>query len=937
MALPYLCRFQFGYHINNHIGRDGGAMRSIYLLVYLLFLGLLAPVTAGAQTLIRGMEGVTEYRLNNGLQVLLAPNDLHTRTHAHLVVKAGSAVEGFGEGGMAHLLEHMVFKGTPTTRDPMKEFSDRVLRTNGFTDYDSTNYHASMNPDAENLRWYLGWLADAMVNSFIAKQDLDLEMGVVRNEFERAATYPDGAVHDAGMALAFPNHGYGRPVIGIQSNIENINIERLQAFYKTWYRPDNMVLVVAGRFDAAAVLAYIQSVFGPLTNPSSPLPSIYTREPVQQGVREAIIRRVGSAPTMLVGWRGVPHAHPDDAVLDILAHTLVSTGGGRFRVDFENQGWGSSPWAMHRSMRQEGAFVIGAQLRDAEVRDQVQAMVLRHIAAIVQNGITPQELEEGRRALENFQAQAITSAEAFGFSLAGAAAHGDWRLGFFYRDNLRAVSVADTQRVAKAYLVDANRVRVTFIPEDHPVRAPLPQAQDLGEYVAQAQTDASADKLPALARFEPTIAEIEKHTIRSKINGQLRVILLPRPAINDQFVGRLQLRWGNEQSLRGQGVAVHVGRLLLKGSITRTEKQIQSELEKLKSELQIFSDKDGLSVYFQTTRTHWPAFSKLLQDVLRNPAFEESSFLKWRQEIVGKLVEQQSDQDALVFNATNKLLARPHAIDDPRYVRSSEEELSQFRALQLEDVKRFWRQFAGASVGEFAAVGALDVVAVQRDLLRSFGDWQTPGGAESYARIPNPWFQYGVKSLEINTPDKPNSVRLMAKRIPVDPWSREGLAMQIASGIIGGGPSSRFFKEVREEKGLSYSVGAQLAPNDADAFLDFYIYGSFAPQNIAAFDTAMQGALKKISSQGLSSLELFFAKRTVAESIKQGLNSDHYMVDELLRAEEAALLGRERSAAWYEEKVSILQNLTIEEVDAAAKKLVDQSNMVVVTAGPSNK
>lgn len=909
-------------------------MRSIFYLIYLSIFAVLASGAVNAQTLVRSMEGVKEYRLNNGLQVLLAPNELHTRTHAHLVVKAGSAVEGFGEGGMAHLLEHMVFKGTPTTRDPDKEFSDRVLRTNGFTDYDSTNYHASMNPDAENLRWYLGWLADAMVNSFIAKQDLDLEMGVVRNEFELSSTSPDGAVFDAGMALAFPNHGYGRPVIGIRSNIENINIERLQAFYKTWYRPDNMVLVVAGRFDAAAVLAHIQSVFGPLTNPSTPLPSVYTREPVQQGVREAIIRRVGSAPTMLVGWRGVPHAHPDDAVLDIVAHALVSAGGGRFRVDFENQGWGSSPWAMHRSLRQEGAFAIGMQLRDAEVRDQVQAMALRHIAAIAQNGVTPQELEEGRRALENFQAQAITSAEAFGFSLAGAAAHGDWRLGFFYRDNLRAVSVADTQRVAKAYLVDANRVRVTFIPEDDPVRAPLPQAQDLGEYVAQAQTDASADKLPALARFEPTIAEIEKRTIRSKINGQLRLVLLPRPAINDEFVGRLQLRWGNEQSLRGQGVAVHVGGLLLKGSITRTEKQIQSELEQLKSKLHIVSDYGGLSVYFKTTRTNWSAFSKLLQDVLRNPAFEESSFLKWRQEIVGNLVEQQSDQGALVFNATNKLLARPHAIDDPRYVRSSEEQIVQFRALQLADVKRFWRQFAGASVGEFAAVGALDVAAVQRDLLRSFGDWQTPGGAESYARLPNPLYGYDAKSLEINTPDKPNSVRLMAKRIPVDPWSREGLAMQLASGIMGGGSSSRFFKEVREEKGLSYSVGARLEPSEADAFLDFYIYGSFAPQNIAAFDTAMQGVLKKIASQGLSSLELFFAKRTVAESIKQGLNSDRYMVDELLRAEDAALLGRERSAAWYEEKVSILQNLTIEEVDAAAKRLVDQANMVTVTAGP---
>ena len=217
---------------------------------------LLTTNPAYSQTLVRQMEGVSEYKLANGMQILLAPNDLQPRVYANLTIKAGSAVEGLGEGGMAHLLEHLLFKGTPTTKDPMKEFSERSFSSNGTTNADRTDYFASMNASAENLNWFIGWLADAMTNSYIAKADLDKEMSVVRNEFERAGSSVDRGMWNARLALTFPNHGYGRPVIGNLTDIENVSIAKLQAFYKTWYRPDNAVLVVSGRFDATQKRIY---------------------------------------------------------------------------------------------------------------------------------------------------------------------------------------------------------------------------------------------------------------------------------------------------------------------------------------------------------------------------------------------------------------------------------------------------------------------------------------------------------------------------------------------------------------------------------------------------------------------------------------------------------------------------------------------------------
>src|SRR5262245_41216408 len=130
------------------------------------------------------VEGITEYRLANGLQVLLAPDDSKPTTTVNVTYHVGSRHENYGETGMAHLLEHLIFKGTPTQREVWAEFSKRGLRANGSTWVDRTNYFASFSANDDNLRWYLGWQADAMVNSFIARKDLDTEMTVVRNEME---------------------------------------------------------------------------------------------------------------------------------------------------------------------------------------------------------------------------------------------------------------------------------------------------------------------------------------------------------------------------------------------------------------------------------------------------------------------------------------------------------------------------------------------------------------------------------------------------------------------------------------------------------------------------------------------------------------------------------------------------------------------------------
>jgi zinc protease len=894
-----------------------------------VFFGL----NASAQTVVRQMEGVTEYRLANGLQVLLAPNDLQPRTYVNLVVKTGSAVEGFGEGGMAHLLEHMVFKGTPTTRDPMKAFADRSLNFNGTTNHDRTNYFASMNPDLDNLHWYLSWLADASMHSLIAREDLDKEMTVVRNEFERAGSSADRAVWDARLALAFPNHGYGRPTIGNRTDIENVDIARLQAFYTTWYRPDNMVLVVSGRFDDRTTLAQIQSVFGRLKNPPAPLPTLYTREPVQDGVRESVIRRVGTEVVTLMGWRGAPRAHPDDAVLDVIAHSLANHGGGRFKTDIEKLALGTQISAWHAAGLQYGTLDISLRVKEAAQLEVVQALLLKHIADIAQSGVSAQELGQAQTAATTSYESTKRSAESFGASLADSAANGDWRLVFWYQDTMRRVTVADTLRVASAYCVDANRVRVSWVPEANPVRASDPVATSLGHYVAQPQwTQGSANFAP-LERFEPTFAQIDQRIVRTTLKDGAMLALLPRPAAGDALSGTLRLHWGKLETMQGWGVAPALAGLLMKGTQHRTEANIKDELDRLQSTLTIQTSTDGLSISLTTTRQHWRAFASLMTDILRHPQFDEATFKVWRQAQIASIQRAMDSPDAKAQNALARAMSAPYAPSDPRYVPTQAESLARWQSLQLADIQRFWTAFAGASTAEFAAAGALDVEQVKQDMSRLLDDWPSPGGAASYQRIPIPYFAHASQTVHIPTPDKPNATMLVAYSLPVAAWSRESTAMELANGIVGGSASSRLYTKVRKEAGLSYGVGSFIRFSENDQTATFGWYGIFAPSNKSQFEATVKEVFDDIRVRGLSSVELFFAKRVAADRIRQGLASDRYLASEMASALYQSRRGEIRNAAWYESKQAALQSLTIEELDAAAKQLADLPRAVTVSAG----
>ena len=287
----------------------------------------LAPAAAMKQ--VASVEGITEFELGNGMRVLYFPDSSKPTTTVNITYLVGSRHEGYGETGMAHLLEHMVFKGSPGHKDIPQELTAHGARPNGSTWYDRTNYFETFASSDENLQWALDLEADRMVNSFIAKKDLDSEMTVVRNEFEAGENSPQGVLVERLMSTAYLWHNYGKSTIGSRADIERVPIERLQAFYRKWYQPDNALLVVAGKFDEAKTSQWIEQKFGRIPRPERKIEETYTVEPAQDGPRQVILHRVGDVQLAAVGYHVPAGSHSEFAAVEVLSFLLGDEPSGR--------------------------------------------------------------------------------------------------------------------------------------------------------------------------------------------------------------------------------------------------------------------------------------------------------------------------------------------------------------------------------------------------------------------------------------------------------------------------------------------------------------------------------------------------------------------------------------------------------------------------------
>lgn len=885
-----------------------------------------APALPAGATLVTSVEGITEYRLANGLQVLLAPDDSKPTTTVNVTYRVGSRMENYGETGMAHLLEHLLFKGTSTHRNVWADFTRRGLQANGSTTQDRTNYFASFAENPDNLRWYLGWQADAMVNSLIARADLDTEMTVVRNEFERGENSPGGVLIEKAMSAMYDWHAYGKPVIGARSDIENVDIPRLQAFYKLYYQPDNATLIVSGKFDAAQTLAWIAQSFGTIPKPTRALPLLYTSEPPQQGERQVTVRRVGGSPLVYMAYHAPSGASPDFAAMEMLAIVLGDTPAGRLHRRLVERGLAASTFAWAWTLADPAVFLMGATLAPGQETEPARAAMAQAVDSLFTEPVTAAELERARTMFINQWEQGYTNPEQVGVQLSDYIALGDWRLYFLLRDQVRRIQLADVQRVAQTWLRRDNRTVALYLPTAAPERAPQADPVDVAALVRGYKGDAVA---AAGETFDATPANLDRRTLKPAPVAGVQLALLPKTTRGQVVQARLRLRYGDEKSLFGQEtVAGFTASLIDKGGAGMTRQQIADAFDKLQAEVAFGGSDQVLGVSITTRRDRLPAVIELVGKLLRQPAFAPEMLAELQQQQVAAIERQRKEPEAIVGNRIARH-GNPYPRGDLRYASTFDESEQDVKAVSVEKVREFHRRFYSAARGEFSVVGDFDPAAVRTALQAAIGDWQQPAaGAQPFVRIPRPLVKVAPQRFVELTPDKANATLMGSLALPLSDRSADYPALLVANYLFGSGGSSRLWRRIRETEGLSYDVRSGIGFSAIDENSAFGLSAIFAPQNQAKVEAALLAELARAAQEGYAQAELDEGRAGLLARRRLARAQDGAVASSL-----ASQLYLGRSYAFEQQVDDAIAKLTLEQVNAAWRKYVDPDRLVLGWGG----
>jgi zinc protease len=885
--------------------------------------------TLSAQTLPQGVRkgasvaGITEYTFPNGLRVLLLPDTGSSTITVNIVYLVGSRHEGYGETGMAHLLEHINFIKSTHDRDIKKELEDHGARWNGTTDYDRTNYFETVNATDENLRWALDLEAERMVNIRMEKALLDTEMTVVRNEFEMGENSVQRVLDERVMSTAYLWHNYGKSVIGSRVDIERVPIERLAAFKTKYYQPDNAVLVVAGQIDPSKTLGMIAGTLGAIPRPTRKLDDTYTVEPPQDGERTVELRRVGKGKNLIIAFHGPAMAHPDAASLEVMSGILSGRGVGRLDkalVDTKkalnvNMGVGE--------MHDPGLVTVTATLNDDQSLDEVKKVILDNIAGLSSVPPTKEEVDRARTRILQGMDRNFANSQALALNLTETIADGDWRLLFTNYEEIKRVTSEDVQQVAKTYFKDSNRTIGMFIPDKTPDRTTVPDAPTVEALLSSYTPDIKVETGEAI---DPSPASIEKRIKRSLLPGGFRLALLPKGTRGNRVQADLTIRFGDESSLAGQSaVAQLTDALLMRGTKTKTRQQLQDEIQKLNATINVGGG--GLAsarATISTTAENLIPAIRLAVEILREPAFPESDFEQIRNQRVAQIERGRTEPGTLVGQTLQANLS-PYPRTDVRHVRTIDEEIEDLKKVTLDDVKRFHQKFYGASQGELVVVGKFDTSEVERAAADLLGSWKS---TSPYKRIVNNYKEVEHINTKIETPDKENAQLSAGIRLRMKDTDPDYAAMLMANYMFGGTIKARLPDRVRNREGYSYSVSSNFtAPTEGDAAV-FSAGAIENPVNAPKVEASFIDELTRTLRDGFTAAELDAAKKSIHDERVQLRSSDGGLLGLIVSREQFG-----RTLAWDQDLDAKLEAITLQQINAAFRRQIKINDISIVKGG----
>jgi zinc protease len=874
--------------------------------------------------LIRTFQGIDEYHLPNGLQILLFEDQSQANVTVNLTYLVGSRHEGRGEAGMAHLLEHMLFRGTSKVRDVKGVLQDKGAQFNATTWFDRTNYFETLTPTRENLAFALELEADRMVNSLILQEDLDAEMTVVRNEFEMGENNPVHVLHDQVMSAAYRWHNYAKTTIGNRSDIERVPAETLRRFYQYYYQPDNAVLVVAGQFNPQDALDLIDQHFASLKKPTRVLEQTYTEEPAQDGPREVVLERVGDMASITAAYHVPAASHADHAPLKIFMDSITDEPGGLIYRALVEKGVASELFSMVYSLREPGMAMCFTRPIKEDQTFSIRDQLLSLIEKTASSSLDSKQVERIKaRQLKRFK-QVMSNSKDVALKLSEAIACGDWRLFFWNKEQIEKVTLDDVKRVANRYFVRSNRTSGVFIPQAKIERVEIERVTDIESMLLELKTDESLSKGEV---FVASAHNIEARVKRIKLNDWQKSAFLPKKTRGESARAQVIIRYAHEAVLQDYHEELALlPAILWRGTTKYSYQDLRDKLDAIMSTLDLSGHAGFLSSSIKSERKYLGQALELLAHVLQNPSFNPSEFAIVKQREIDDHEEIKSDPQRLGFQELERL-KNPWPKDSFFYVPTFDERIQSLKTLSLSKVEEAYEKLVSCQNLSFAILGDTD-----EDILRRASHWFDAAARVPYERVKRPFIKNVVSDIICNTKDKEMAIIAYAYNFPMRDDHEDFAGLKLANYMFGENMNSRLMNRIREKEGISYGAGSWLEIGRHDEVGSLNLYAMAAPASVSRAKRAVDEEWQRFIADGVDENELKNAQESIWLSFENNLANDGYLVNTL-----AADLDIGRTFLWREELFTRMKQMTPKDIKRVAQKWWSKAEFSIVTAGDEAK
>ena len=901
------------------------------------------PITRTDTPALAIAQNVRKTVLDNGLTVLT--KEVHTAPVVTVQVwyKIGSRNEAPGVNGIAHQLEHMLFKGTSDRPIQWgRLFSALGSESNAFTSYDNTVYFGTV--EREKLKALLALEADRMQNSSLEPQQLVSEKHVVISELQGYENSPNYRLSRAVMRAAFPNQAYGLPVGGTKADVQKFTVEQVRDYYRKYYSPNNATLVIVGDFQTEPTLSAVKETFGKVPRRESELREQGAGSREQgSGVREQgagsrgqeladkgqrtpiVLREEGSAALLEEVYPLPAINHPDVPALDVMDYILTEGRNSRLYQALVESGLASGMSGYAANLIEAGWYELFATAAPGQKLETIEQVLASEIAKLRDKGVTEEELKQAKAQLSaqvilgnrdiTSQAMQLGSDQSTG---------GDYRFTDRYLAAVQKVSVSDVQRVAQNYLTTAHRTVGFFEPtqlDGQPSTASAGPSQTSESFNAGPPVDPAevAKYLPPVDSSATPMTQSLPEQL-SLANG-LRVLLLPDPSTPTVTLSAY-MRAGTEFDKSAKaGLASLTADNLMNGTKTRDALKIAKALEERGADLSFGASREGVNITGNSLAGDLPVLIQTFADVVQNATFPTQKLELTRQQTLTSL-KVALDTPAQLARRTFQQTIYPE--NHPYHAFPTEESL---KRITREDVVGFYQEHYRPDTTILTLVGDFDPKQVRSLLETQLSPWKASGKA-TVANYPQVELPQKIVQLNPVLPGKAQSVTLLGYK-GIDRKDPHFYAALVLNQILGGDTlSSRLGTEIRDRQGLTYGIysyfQAGLNPGP------FLIQMQTAPEDSQKAIANTISLLKQIQQTGVMSSEVAAAKRSIASQYPVALADPDELAQTILSNEVYGLAPSE-----LHEFVSQIEAVTLDQVNQAAKELLHPDNLVVVTAGPA--